>query len=61
MAKGSSGELKSQLYVALDAEYITQEQFDNLYAIAEETSWKIGGFLRYLKSSEMLGGKFKDR
>jgi four helix bundle protein len=59
IAKGSSGELKSQLYVALDVGYITEEQFKTLYATAEETSWKIGGFLRYLKSTEMRGGKFK--
>jgi len=60
VAKGSSGELKSQLYVALDVGYITQEQFDRLYAIADETSWKIGGFLRYLKSTDMRGGKFNN-
>ena len=27
-AKGSSGEARSQLYIALDVKYISQEQFD---------------------------------
>jgi four helix bundle protein len=31
MAKGSSGEVRSQLYVALDENYITQDQFEDLY------------------------------
>lgn len=31
IAKGEAGELKSQLYRALDAKYINQETFDDLY------------------------------
>jgi four helix bundle protein len=30
-AKGSCAEVRSNLYVALDAEHITSEQFDALY------------------------------
>src|SRR3954452_20320867 len=30
-AKGSTGEVKSQLYRALDRKYISQEKFDKLY------------------------------
>jgi len=45
MAKGSSGELRSQLYVALDEGYITQEQFDELYRDAEAVSKMTARFM----------------
>ena len=51
MAKGSAGELKSHLYVALDAGYIKQEQFDRCYEDASETGGKIGGLMRYLSAA----------
>jgi four helix bundle protein len=41
-------EVQSELYVAFDCNYITQSQFDSLYAIAADTHAKIGGFIRYL-------------
>jgi len=48
IAKGSAGEVKAQLYVALDAGLIDQTQFDELYSLATETGNLIGGFMRYL-------------
>jgi four helix bundle protein len=48
IAKGSAGEVKAQLYVALDAGFIDQDQFEELYRLATETSNLIGGFMRYL-------------
>jgi four helix bundle protein len=57
IAKGSTGEVKSQLYVALDTCLIDQEQFKNLYGLAEETARLIGGFIRYLRQSELRGKK----
>lgn len=48
IAKGSAGEVRAQLYVALDAGLITQAQFDSLYKMATETGNLIGGFMRYL-------------
>ncbi|MCJ7483030.1 MAG: four helix bundle protein, partial [Thermodesulfovibrionales bacterium] len=36
IAKGSAAEVRSQLYVALDAEYINQDKFNQLKEIAEE-------------------------
>jgi four helix bundle protein len=57
-AKGSTGEVRSQLYVALDAGFINQKQFGDLYGHAEETSKLIAGFMRYLQQSNYRGGKF---
>jgi four helix bundle protein len=48
IAKGSAGEVKAQLYVALDAGMIDQATFDSLYKKAAETGNLVGGFMRYL-------------
>lgn len=48
IAKGSTGEVKAQLYVALDAGLIERTQFDHLYELATETGNLIGGLMRYL-------------
>ncbi len=42
-AKGSSAELRTQLYIAQDIGYLTQTQFDPLFAQAEEVGRIIGG------------------
>ena len=60
-SKGSVGEVKSQLYRALDRKYISQEQFDRLYKKAEDIGKKTGAFMSYLNSSSNKGSKFKDR
>jgi four helix bundle protein len=45
IAKASCGELRSQLYVALDAGYLKQDVFDAMRSQAEEVS-RIAGGLR---------------
>ncbi|TWI73963.1 four helix bundle protein [Desulfobotulus alkaliphilus] len=52
IAKGSAGEVKAQLYVALDAGLIDQTAFDSLYKSATETGNLIGGFMRYLSRGQ---------
>jgi four helix bundle protein len=49
IAKGSAGEVRAQAYIALDQGYITQEKFDQIYALAGETGRLIGGFIAYLR------------
>ncbi len=43
IAKGSCAELRSQLYVALDVEYLNVDTFQSLDGLARETSRLIGG------------------
>lgn len=46
IAKASSGEVRSQLYVALDIGYIDKEEFENLQAQAIEISKIISGIMK---------------
>jgi four helix bundle protein len=57
VAKGSSGEVRSQLYVALDNGFIDQKQFESAHKLVVETGRLIGGFIRYLKQSDLRGKK----
>lgn len=50
-AKGSSGEVRSQLYVALDLKYISQEQFAEAYELADKASRQIRRFIEYLEKN----------
>ena len=57
-AKGSAGEIKSQLYVALDAGFLAEPRFSELYQMTDDTGRLIGSFMRYLQSSPLRGQKF---
>ena len=59
MAKGSAGEVETQLYVALDAGYIDQEQFDSVRGVARSTKRLIAGLMNYLNGSSIKGQKYK--
>lgn len=58
IAKGSAGELRSQLYVALDQDYVIEEDFRGTYGKLVECSRVISGLIKYLKQSELKGRKF---
>ena len=49
ISKGSCGEVRSMLYLALDLEYINKEVFENLYGKSLEISKILSGFLKQLK------------
>jgi four helix bundle protein len=55
IALGSTAEVQSQLYVALDLAYITNNEFDRLYNLSSKTAKLITGFINYLKSSSGEG------
>lgn len=48
IAHGSAAEVQAALYVALDQNYISKEQFEILYKEADDTSRMIMGFSGYL-------------
>lgn len=48
-AQRSCSELQSEIYVALDQNYITQKEFDEIYSLASKVKSKIGAFIKYLK------------
>jgi four helix bundle protein len=58
-AKGSCGEVRSQLYIALDERYIDKARFESMYHMTVETSRLISGLMSYLNRSELRGSKFK--
>jgi len=55
IALGSTAEVQSQLYVALDLAYITNSEFDRLYNLSSKTAKLITGFMNYLKKPSTGG------
>lgn len=49
-AQRSCTEVQSELYIALDQEYLTENEFNDLYLLAGKTNAKIGGLIIYLKN-----------
>ena len=59
IAKGSCGEVRAQLYVALDQDYLSEGQFNMLRDHATEISQLLSGLMKYLRQSELRGSKLK--
>jgi four helix bundle protein len=58
ISKGSTGEVRSQLYRALDRNLIDQEQFNKFQTDCNLIGDKIGKFMNYLNNSNIKGKKF---
>ena len=59
MAKGSCGEVRSQLYIALDQAYLSPDLAGELCKTAEEIGRLISGLMKYLSNSELKGSKYR--
>ncbi len=59
IAKGLSGEVRSELYVALDQGYLTSTVFESLSGDALQISRMLSGLMSYLRGSGIKGTKFK--
>ncbi|WP_420456006.1 four helix bundle protein [Rubrivirga sp.] len=51
IARGSAGEVRSQLYVALDADYIDQQTFDRLAEATREITHMLNRLIRHLETT----------
>jgi len=58
IAKGSTSEVQSQLYIGADLGYISQEEFDNLYKQADEVGRLIFGFTPWNLASLIPWGEY---
>lgn len=59
IAKASCGEVRSQLYVALDQNYINKNEFETISINAKKLSVMISNFIEYLRGSGFKGAKYK--
>ena len=58
IAKGSNGEVRSQLHRAFDRKHITTETFEEKLERNKTLSSKITNFLKYLKTSDRKGFRY---
>ncbi|MBL7933238.1 MAG: four helix bundle protein [Bacteroidia bacterium] len=58
ISKGSTGELRSQLYRALDRNLINEDQFNAFRSDCKLIGDKLGKFMNYLNRSNIKGKKF---
>jgi four helix bundle protein len=58
VSKASCGEVRSQLYVALDQGYVTDNDSEKLLQSFRRLSGMISNLITYLRQSDMKGEKF---
>lgn len=59
IAKGSCGEVRSQLMRANDVGYLTPEEYEELYSECRKLSASIMNFIKEIKASDITGAKYK--
>src|SRR3989337_1161831 len=59
ISKGSAGETRAQLCVALDQNYISPEEFQKGVSMCKDVSGQLSGLIDYLKGSRLKGEKFR--
>ena len=59
IAKGSCGEVRSQLIRARDVGYLTDSEFEELYSECRKLSASIMNFIKEIKASDLSGAKYK--
>lgn len=59
IAKGSNAEIRSQLYRAFDRNYFSSQIFTEMKIKNETLGGKIMAFIKYLRSSEYKGQRYK--
>lgn len=53
ISKASASEVRSQLYIALDLNYLDEQAFEELKTRAISISRQLSAFMKYLKQSEV--------
>jgi len=51
ISRGSTAEVQSDLFIALDSKYIKQKEFQNTYYMAEKLGKQINGLIKYLRAN----------
>jgi len=49
-AKASAGEVRSQLYVAIDLGYVSHDQFKKVFELVDKSSRQLARFMDYLEA-----------
>ena len=52
-AKASAGELRAQLYIALDRKYLSQQEFSGMKDLTRSCSRQLAGLVRYLSNNPL--------
>ena len=59
VAKASCGELRTQLIIAYDQDYIDQKELYEINNLAKCVAGMLGSLINYLKRSKIKGSKFR--
>lgn len=57
IARRSASEIQSHMYVALDQNYLSQDEFNKIYQDAETIRRIISGFIKYLRGGRVQNKK----